>query len=514
MIITREIINKNIKFHDVQFYPNDKIEQINCDYNDLSNAIDLYKKLLIDSGVLPQQTVTIAETNSIWQIAALFACFELGIKVAITDYFANSILTKLDFKNVELDTKTKALLPIDYGLLPDVKSYSANESKIYYVKLISKFSIERNFSFEDLKNKIVVDIPKNFTTTDNYIVTKSATSGTTGAPKCIEHSHGFLYELLIRNSNLFSGNFVLRNNLNHGSSIFCYCVPALASTKVTDYFMLKYGTTHDEKNQLHTQKPNTLRTDTTNDNRLTTKFLNNLKNETHIMMPYPDFTDDIIRHASDYPIPNVILHVLSYIKTEWVENGYKKNIVGDIISNFGSNETTGPIFINKASNKNFSECKYSIFDNFFDIKIKNTRVEIDMPVYDKVVEMNDVFLIAEDGNYLHKGRSNLIRINDLEVNMNLYNSKLEDFFHATLVIDNVKSKIYLAIWNHVSLNTNEVDKNLKTINQIYKELSFDKHYICKYTILNYDEYLGAIKLDMEKLREYFRNPDGDYKTID
>ena len=43
------------------------------------------------------------------------------------------------------------------------------------------------------------------------------------------------------------------------------------------------------------------------------------------------------------------------------------------------------------------------------------------------------------------------------------------------------------------------------INIKYKEISQNRHYISKYKVLNYEDFLTGVKLDQEMLRDYFRN---------
>lgn len=491
MIITRDIINKNIKFHDITINSDGNYSEINYGFDELNVAINLYKNLLIDSGVKVQQTITITEENSIWQLAALFASFELGLKVAITDYLKTAISDKSNHQIFEVDSKTKSLLPINYTLN---SAFGSNKNeKIDYLNRIACEQIVREFSYEDIPYNISIE--NTFTVAqEHHIATRSSTSGSTGIPKCVEHSHQFLYTLTKRNSNLFSGNYVTYKNLNHGSSIFCYCIPALASEKTTNFYNICF------------------RSSTTIDFNSLVDILKSMSNqETHMNNSYAKDTELILRSIKNFKLPNLTLHVLCNIKKEWVKNYFDNKFIGDIISNFGSNETTGPIFINKASNKNFSEIEYQLYDNFFGVKLLNSGTEVTMPIYNKVIMINDRFRTEDNKSFTHLGRTDLIRINDIEVDMQRYQSIVEDYFDCNLVYDKIKSEIYLSIWNEI--DSDLLYKSIYKINEKLKELSLDMHFISKYDFLNYETYLSGIKLDMEKLREYFRNPNGNYKKL-
>lgn len=149
MIITREIINKNVIFYDIQIDDNGNRTEIKYGFDELNAAINLYKNLLITSGVKVQQTIMITEGNCIWQLAALFASFELGLKVVITDnYLTAAILEKSNHKFFEVDTKTKSLLPIHYLL--DSGYRSDTNEKIDYLTRIACEQIVRKFSYKDL----------------------------------------------------------------------------------------------------------------------------------------------------------------------------------------------------------------------------------------------------------------------------------------------------------------------------------------------------------------------------
>lgn len=481
MIITRDIINKNIKFHDVEY---DTGEEFVYDFNYLFTAIDLYKNFLLDAGVKPQETVTIAENISIWQIAAIFACCELGLKIVITDFIK---LSTLSYKTNKIDSKTKVLMPIDYFLPGNTKSFldkpetcGENDWKIkaYYCDRISNKTLFRDFIKTDLKN---ISENKTIFASKDHVLTKTTTSGTTGTPKLIEHTHRFLFDLLHRNSKWFSGNYIVTSNLNHGSSMFCYAVPALVSENVTDYYNFTQSTGEDYSKIV--------------------KTISNYSGKTNIMLPYSSVTEQFLQETASSPLPDTTIHVLGNIKSEWVDKFYKKKYIENIVSNFGSNETTGPIFINECVGNNFSEIKYKKFDNYFQTKIENSGLEVYIPIYDKWVATGDKFIDNGDGTYSHNGRIDLVRINDFEVDEKRYQALLEEYFIADFIYDQVKSEIYLAVWEPGP----NFEDNFLAINSELDRLSMGLHTISKYDILNYNDFLTGIKIDKEMLREHFRN---------
>jgi len=477
MIITREIINKDIKFHDVD---KDGI-LFSYDYEYLSKAIDLYKKFLLDNGSKCQESATIGEGNTIWQLAALFACYELGIIVVITDYFSTSIM-KIDIDGW-VDPKTKTLLPINYFLVS--KQKNGRSGKGARIKKYVDKILERNFDHDDILRANSND--KVFAS-PNCIVTKSATSGTTGVPKCIKHTHAFLYSLLCRNSIQFFGKYGATVNLNHGSSIFCYLMPAIISERITDVYNLSMA--------FH---PNLGYIDHVN-------IINTIEKcggIDHILVPYASELEKyfkVIKNTNTKATQKTIFHVLCYIKKQWVDEMYKTGKIGDIVSNFGSNETTGPIFHNKASYKNFSETSYKLVDDYFKVTPLKKFLRVHLPVYNKTVTMNDHFII-ENNDYIHIGRSDLLRINDLEIPSKIYADIINEFLDGELFYDQIKSEIYLAIWK----SSDDIDHSVKSIDKQLRQYSDEKHYISKYSVLDYSTFVNGIKLDKEMVREYFRN---------
>jgi len=480
MIITREIINKNIKFHDIKIHGS--IHNFSYNYSFLSNCIDLYKIFLLDNGVKSQDTVAIVELISVWQIAALFACFELGVKVAIYD-FVNNKLSKL---NLNYDSKTKALLPINYILISPEK---AEDIKLKYCfRFVDKILV-RNFENNDVltsnKNDLIL-------ATKDCIITKSTTSGTTAAPKLVEHTHEFLHSLTLRNASQFYGVYATFYNLNHGSSVFCYFVPAIASKNVTDIYNFKLKETQEQ---------------------FDLNLMQNICKINHIMLPYPQLISKWLNEIKNNNLDcfkQTNIHTLSYIQEEWVNEYYKTGVIGDIISNFGSNETAGPIFLNKASDENFSETSYSLIDDYFKVEILNKTTNATLPIYNKSVRMNDYFEV-ESGKYIHKGRSDWIRINDFQVREFVYKDIVDHVLNGELFYDQIKSQIYLSVWESF---IEDIDEKVLKISGQLKKYSDDRHYISKYDYLNRSNFISGIKIDKEMIREYFRNPDGDYQTLD
>ena len=70
----------------------------------------------------------------------------------------------------------------------------------------------------------------------------------------------------------------------------------------------------------------------------------------------------------DLHFKNGIVYTLSIIRKEWIP-AIQDNRIKDIISIFGSNETSGPVMINQATDIDFTENTYKLVDNFYQINV-------------------------------------------------------------------------------------------------------------------------------------------------
>lgn len=452
-VITREIINKDIVFEDRNGFVGTKIKTYN--YNDLSREIDKFKNLLKNHKAKKDNNIIIGIQPSLEQIACVFACMELGITISIVDYHRPDSFQQYKY----MDPKTEILSPIDFFIV----NYR-NES--------DKF----NFFHNKSRKTIICNEQKNFDYTTNYTVDADentnlitcTSSGTTNTPKKIIHKHNFLYKLIKRNSLFFDKTVSITFNLNHGSSLATYFLPSLVSKKVDKIVNIK-------------------------------DFLSCLKFENidinHILLPYRNY----LEISSEYYNPNTIFYTLSIISNELVKN-YQNGNFKDIISFFGSNETSGPTLINQISKKNFQEESYHKIDNFYNLKIVKSELNVILPIYNTTINTNDLFETKDNNEFVFKGRNDIKRINGLNVDKNLYDSICKETMDCDIVYDIAHQYIYLAIWKNYS----DIFERFLDLDKKIRKISKNCHYIDKSRILDKKEFLTGIKLDQELLREYFR----------
>jgi hypothetical protein len=451
MIVTRELINKSITFRDSS--------SLDCPYTymDLSKDIDAYKNMLqYTYNAVAGQSVLIGEQSGRVQLALVFACLELGLTITIVDYGRkDKFITKY------IDPKTTILLPIDFFIL----SSSDVTDKFEFFREVCGTTILLNTESLDYAiNKTIQSEP-------NTILLKCTSSGTTGTPKLVIHTHEFIYTLVTRNAKMFNGIIGQAFNLSHGSSLATFFLPTLFSENVTEYINFSLPTTE----------------------LVLAKF-----NLDHLMLPYPDMIEVFVEEYKTFAHSGITLYSLTYVRDEWKIH-LQKGKIKDIISFFGSNETSGPTLVNKASYKDFDRRRYHKIDDFYGLDIKNTELIVTLPVYDTKIETKDEFL-SNGQTFVHLGRNDFYRINGTFFLETSYQRVVKDRLNGDLVFDFVRNEIYLAIWEP----SNDLEEKFKEIQDTLRDRSDGTHYISKYAELSYDDFLSGIKLDQELLREYFR----------
>lgn len=461
MIITRDVINKNINYYDYgsnEYYS----------YKQLSVRIDFFKNLLLDFGCKKGETVLIGYGAGIDQTALLFAICELGMVIIINDY--KIIDDDLGF----IDPKSKMLMPINYFF-----GYDTDEDiKVKYFKkicdtYITSNEVEKYNNYS--KNSLVLSNPDD-------VILKCTSSGTTGTPKKVEHTHRFLYNISKRNASFFSGKVASIWNLNHGSSVATYFLPNLMSKDVKEVI---------SANPPVLKEP---------------ELCYSIFGDTnHMMIPY---TRDLILNIALYKMPNLTYYTLSSIPYE-IKSALQNSRCKDVISFFGCNETSGPIFINKVSYINFDTDVYHSFDNYYKIENLNP-LTVKLSEYNININTNDNFEKLTQTSFKFKGRSDLLRINGRPIS-DKYNL-LDLEFEYSLVYDILRNKIYLAIWRQNQIITDEMEiKNfVDDLNDILIKKSYGDHYISKFDILNKADFIAGVKLDQEFLRSYFREKVKEY----
>jgi len=470
-VISRNIINKNITFYDIT----ENFDLIMYSYQEFDKLVDRIKNYLLSNyKIKPGETVLIGYYGTcLKKTAAVFACLELGLSITIIDYHITII-------SPDSATKTQLLSPIHYFICEDDKIPKENPKSKYAILIkhclntIYHTDIKKHKFNEHLNCEVKID-PKS-------IAMRCTSSGTTGTPKIIEHSHEFLFDLCQRNSKMYYGNVVNEKCLGHGSGPATYFIPTLMSKDVKNIFNY-WG----EGSEFNDQK----------------YFMRNKNIFDHIMIAYAHDIDGYLKNINnENPPSKTIIYTLSTIKKEWIPY-VRENKIKDIVSIFGTSETSGPLFLNCATDKNFVQNKFNLVDDYYKVSFTiDNLLEVDIPIYDKKFCTNDEFIIGSDGFY-HNGRSDLIRINSHIVDVESHNKILEvlkPYLDAKFVYDPAVNEIYLAIWKTTLDPDVLVQKINSKIGNIYWE-----HHISKYEVLDSNLFFTGIKLDNQLMRDYFRS---------
>lgn len=451
MIVTRELINKSITFRD------DSALDHPYSYADLSKDIDAYKNLLQNKyNAIEGQSVLIGEQSGRKQLALVFACLELGLTITIVDYGR-----KDNFQTDYFDPKTTLLLPIHFFI---VSTVDTTDKFAFFNGVCETTVVLADENLEYIPNQTVNANP-------NTILLKCTSSGTTGTPKIVHHTHEFIFALVMRNAAMFGGVIGQAFNLSHGSSLATFFLPTLFSEGVTDYINFSLPNTEDILERFSVD---------------------------HLMLPYPDMIEKFIEQYSNSNSSGIHLYSLTYIRDEW-KTCVEKGKIKDIISFFGSNETSGPTLVNKVSHPNFTRQVYRKIDSFYDFEIRDRELVVKLPIYDAEIETKDEF-VSNGEDFLHLGRKDLHRINGTFFTLSSYVKFVKDRIDGDLVFDFVRNEIYLAIWKP----TEHLSRKIEEIQAFLKQRSGNSHYISKFKELTYNDFLSGVKLDQELLREYFR----------
>lgn len=413
-------------------------------------------------------------STDIYYFSALIAAAELGLTLVVLDISNQNALPKDA-------TQQNKFFPLDLflsgrELKPEKHDYySSNSLQTEYWHVWDSYQTTSSGWWDN---------PVRSTIDPDSDLLLCTSSGTTGTPKKVNHTHRFLFNVGQRNSKLFKfdGNVLHIRNLHHGSSLATYFIPSLMSDECQGHFVFNLDSI-DSIEQL-------IRYCIDHD-------IN------HIQFPYVTMAERFLKQAADrnYKFNNLTIYILSYINPAWQSlvdqcGGVK------IVSVFGCNETSGPLFINtmNAGQTDFDHKTFESTDDFYGFDFNDQdQLLVTLHDYKKSIVMQDAF--QRNGNkFRHLGRNDLVRINDVEVDLFwlLELTKTQNL-NAQIILDRDREKLYLAVWDQSDLATLVNQLNLIISNKYNNQVFIDsaKH-------LNFDECLTGIKLDHEIVRNIFR----------
>ena len=137
---------------------------------------------------------------------------------------------------------------------------------------------------------------------------------------------------------------------------------------------------------------------------------NFLENIDHIQFPYTSdiqkFLDNTISNT-----PQLNVYTLAKIDKSWRK--YLGVKIKDIVSLFGSSETSGPIFTQNLSDKNFEVDRFIDPDSWYNIKIIDGKLNL----------TGDRFERNDDGSYKFLGRDDVATIKGEKISYTTINQQ-------------------------------------------------------------------------------------------
>lgn len=503
---------------------NKNIEYLNIDINNLSISVHnfnelniLYKNFIYnfyDKKIYDKKNILIV-LNSIPKIYSLiFCCFYYNIPIIVYD------IRNLNYlKENELDHKLEVYGEIDlyyhYNYKESLQNDKSKEKDNYVLNYAKNFVSDLEMPFHSISEKFYDFIQlKNIIKNKENISLITSTSGTESKPKKINYTHEFLYDVVMYNKNIFYGNCGIIYAFHHGGAVATYFLPVLFSENTKK--IINFNGYDSNKT-------------------ISMKYLYENKLD-FLLFPYSDMLKDYLYFLEKNNLKDENLNAitLSFIDEEmksYVDRGYIKNV----ISFFGSNETSGPTLINHCKKENFNPRYYTLFNkNFYKHHFDENSILL-VNVNDRIINTKDKFKHIEKDTYEFLGRDNFYRINDIVINKeeieklikekfdfllkkiinDTYKNKndlnsIKDKITLELIVDLVYNDLKLVFFDDLNIlfnYINELKNMIKEINFVLENRFNNLIYIKQAAITGSIKYFHRLshKIDMELLRKYLRN---------
>ena len=427
--ITRNIINKNFTATGLYLDENSQVQTEYIDYPTLIYKIDLAKTFLVkEKNAKPGQHVLLS--THFWPnyLIWFFACAELGMKFIVSDFPKS----KLAFAQMPVIGTADIIV---YDLLyPDGFDDEKYAAGLFSSKVLDNYT----------PTELVTDIYAQ----ENEIILIGTSSGSTGAPKIIEHTHEFFYRNMHTNADLYnlkeSETCWHNKNLQHGAVLGVFFLPTI--NRCANHFHAPFGMSsgraEEDIRAASIEKIQSEKID-----RIMIFF-------NQIEWFYKEL--DINKKQSE----NMVVHYVGNNTTEYINK-----IVGEfgytMIPMFGSTETGGPIFYTEITPNNYKNWNTKLFGKptkFFSnvTTIDNGLLEV-TDMYNQKIYTGDKFTVDTDGNFIFAGRENLCRVNGKNVYIDFLNSIIEQIsdmkreIEFDLVFDDERETFYIRTNNKLDL---------------------------------------------------------------
>lgn len=479
-IISREFINPNIKYYDGADLKLNTIK----DFND---TINFWKMIFHEGYGLRAGDIVSFFSGAVTfsYTAAFFAAAELGLQLLTPPekpLDASGRTAKLDRM---LGAGKIDLCVIDFVCkqVPELVAMANYYSKLVVdQEIFDTYTIKDDSQFESVSNLIVATPATTILTTTS--------SGTTGEPKLVEYTHQQLYKICARNSRVFNfaGQTVCHTrNMHHA---FVLMVNFLPTLHVADNH---YTLAVNIKDEDHIEN--------------FVKFLMD-HSISKMSLSNKPMLDNILSFMIDNHIQfkhSIDLIVGGFYITEDYIDKIKQVNVRQLISNFGSNETLGPIllrYVTQATPVIDYKMNYvgTPPDDFYKLELSEQHLHVQCPaLYSGTIVMGDILSGDLETGFYHHGRNNFYRINEIDFSLSDLNDVVQQSVKGNfdICVDLPYQRLYLATWDSVA--------DISTVNR-HTNLRFGPNLSFSATEqLDKNIFHSEFKLDQDALRNYFRS---------
>ena len=420
-LIDRYFLNGNLKIH-----KNNTV----YDYVEIVKQINQAKTYLIkERNAQPGDKIFFASTLWPHYLAWFIAASELGLGFVVSDF---PLLNRSKSVNKKLSL---------YGDIKHVIKGAAPGLEEFFNADHNDFWKDKVFDHKAYVNSSEEFADVFWATPDNVLI-YATSSGTTGTPTVDAYTQEFFYKLAIRNAGIYDLKHTDRclhtRNLHHGSVCGVYFLPTLRYCE--NHFPFE-----DPGNKGWVDL-------------IQEKQLNRA-------LFFYDMADIFAEHADIDTINNLRANyfVLAPVKENFLKFFEDKS---KIYSVFGSGETCGPLFLPQVTKKMIAQSNFGKpLDDFYKISIQDGLISVIMPD-GRTTTSGDRFDLI-DGNYIHKGRKNLYRINGIALYVDILVSSVEEITNLknTKEIDIVLDEEYDSIYirSDVTLDLNKINAQLVKI---------------------------------------------------
>jgi acyl-coenzyme A synthetase/AMP-(fatty) acid ligase len=444
MISTENIITRHCLNQDLLIYQHNDTLQLDhkFDYVELCHMIDYWKVLLVE-----KYAVTVGQTcyldlvqQDIYYYSLFFAICELGLIIVVD----------LPRVGPSTDLKTDHRLnmhgQIDFWFADSLTlSHPYNELRFKHIgrQVIEPCTEFNNYTVLD--HDRFAEIAGAIWCAPNMPLIWTSSSGTTNTPKKVVESHHKIYTMsrrMVPLLNFEKSDVVCHTkNIHHGSSLVLFFLPSFMAcdhhlTRVWN--ALESDSVSELVSFVEQEKPNHVFLYTTN---LLTEFLQKIS-------------------VWDRRLELLTLY---HVTPEIIQLQKLKNV--DMIRSTYGESTIGSAILLKHVNKDVDISTYEInnmgpkMDDYYELDIVDGKLAVSIPMLDQPWRSTgDVFTVSNDNYYFH-GRSDLYRIGYSWIKFSELEQEVNDQFgtdkgkpNANAVIDANLQKLYLAVWNKVSLD--------------------------------------------------------------